>query len=297
MTQDPFPRAALGDNRAGRLTAEQIQALHLDASKSQRSGLLAGLALLAFGLVIVGGTLAGRIPGSRLQSLAVGAAFAIFGALLLKGKGMTRGPRAERAASESTVLDVVEGRFRKERVDRQILGGSTHASKGSARYLYLLHVGERRLSVGETAFDAAPDDGIVRAYLLPSSDVVVNLDRIADPPPTPIEARAAEMMRERFGAIPKGERPPRTTSPATSPAELRTRLLGRWQAQGMPVHVDFRADGTVVGGEGAGEQRRWDVIDAERIRIDDEEQRVDVDGDDLWLATRGPTLHFLRVRA
>jgi hypothetical protein len=296
MAQDPFPRSALDDNRAGRLTAEQIRGLRVDARESKRSGVLAGIALLAFGLVIVWGTLTGRVPGSRMQSFAVGAVIAVVGGLMLASRGMTRGPRAAEAASESTVLDVVEGPFRRERVDRQILG-STHSSSGSARYLYYLYIGDRRLSVGEPAYDAAPDNGVVRAYLLPSSDRIVNLERIADAPPTPIELRAAAVLRERFGAVLEGDRPSSAKNSATTPAALRAALLGRWQAQGMPLRLEFRADGTVVsGGEGAAEAKRWEVLDAGRIRIDGEDQRVEVDGDDLSLATRGPTFRFHRVR-
>jgi hypothetical protein len=181
MTLDPFPRSALDQNRARRLTEEQIRGLHLDARESKRSGVMAGLALVAFGLFILWGTLAGRVPGSRLASLAVGAAIALVGGLLLGTRGMTRGPRAAEGASASTVLDAVEGPFRRERVDRQLdedLAGSSHSLRASARYRYFLHVGGRRLSVGQPAYDAAPENGIVRVYLLPGSDRIVNLERL-----------------------------------------------------------------------------------------------------------------------
>ncbi len=187
MAQDPFPRSALDDNRAGRLTAEQIRGLQIDARESKRSGVLAGFTLLAVGLFILWGTIAGRVPGSRLQSLAVGGAIAVVGGLLLGSRGMTRGPRAAETASESTVLDVVEGPFRRERSDRQFaqdLAGSTRSLHTGAQYNYFLHVGDHRLSVGQPAYDAAPEDGIVRVYLLPRSDRIVNLERIADAPAT-----------------------------------------------------------------------------------------------------------------
>ena len=300
MAQDPFPRSALDDNRAGRLTADQIRDLHVDARESKRSGVTAGLALLAVGLFILWGTLAGRVPGSRLQSLSVGAAIAVVGGLLLASRGMTRGPRAAQAASESTVLDVVEGSFRRQRVDRQLaqdLLGATRSLSAGARYDYFLHVGDRRLSVGQPAYEAAPEDGIVRAYLLPGSDRIVNLERIADAPPTPVDARAAALLRERLGVVLEGERPSPTKTSAMTPAALHAALLGRWQAQGMPLRLEFHADGTVESAEeGAGERKRWEVLDADRIRIAGEDQRVEVDGDELSLATRGPTLRFRRVR-
>jgi hypothetical protein len=196
MAQEPFPRSALDDNRAGRLTVEQVRGLRIDARESKRSGVMAGSAMLAVGLFILWGTLAGRVPGSRLQSLAVGAAIAVVGGLLLGTRGMTRGPRAAEAASASTVLDVVEGSFRRERVDRQFaqdLLGATRSLSAGAQYNYFLHVGDRRLSVGQPAYDAAPEDGIVRAYLLPDSDRIVNLERIAEAPLTPLEACAAAL--------------------------------------------------------------------------------------------------------
>lgn len=200
MVQDPFPLSALEANRAGRLTAEQIRGLHLDARESQRSGVTGGIALAAMGLLIVGGTLAGRVPGSRLQSFAVGVAIAAAGGLLLGSRRWVRGPRSSHAASESTRLDVVEGPFRRERYDHTTLLGSTHTTRGNARFDYLLHVGSRRLSVSEQAYNAAPDDGVVRVFLLPQSDRVVNLERIGDAPPTPVEVHASAMLRERFGA-------------------------------------------------------------------------------------------------
>jgi hypothetical protein len=294
MAQGPFSTAALPDNRAGRLTAEQVRVLRVDAGKSKRSGLLGGLAITAFGLAIVWGTLAGRVPGSKVQSLALGAVFAIGGGLWLRSGGMTRGPRAEQAASDSTVLDAIEGPFRRERSDLNTFADHSYASRGNARYTYYLYVGERTLRVSEAQYDASPDDGIVRAYVLPNSDRLVNLERIADAPPSAAEARAAALLRERFGAIPGGERP--ASHGTTTPAALRDALLGRWEAQGMPMTFEFRADGTVVtGARGAFEEQRWEVLDGGRIRIAEQEQPVEVDGDQLLLATRGPTFRFHRV--
>lgn len=298
MAQNPFSTGALAENRAGRLTAEQIRDLRADAGASKRSGLTAGVAVTALGLVILWGTLAGRVPGPRLQSLAVGAALAIAGGLLLASGGMTRGPRAAQAASESTVLERVEGPFRRERYDPQVLGGHSYATRGDARYDYFLHVGGRRIRVSQAVHDASPEDGIVRVYLLPGSDRVVNLERIGDPPPTPLEARAAAVLSERFGASSPGEAAPPPGATPASPAALREALLGRWQAQGLPMRFEFRADGTVLGGAGSeSEVKRWEVLDAARIRIDGEEQRVEVSGDVLRLVTGGPTFRFDRVRS
>jgi hypothetical protein len=297
MAKSPFSAAALPDNRAGRLTTEQIGNLRTDAGKSRRSGLLAGLAITAFGLVIIWGALAGRIPGSKLKPLALGAVFVIGGGLWLRSGGMTRGPRAEQAASESTVLDLVEGAFRRERVDSMNLGGHNNARTGDARYNYYLYVGARQIRVGEAVYDASPDDGLVRVYVLPDSDVVVNLERLSNAPPTALEARAMDIVRERFGAIPAGEHTFAEKRGPAAAAELQAALLGRWQAQGMPMGFEFRADGTVVAGAtGAEEVQRWEVLDGERIQIAGGEQRVEVNGDELLLATDGPTFRLHRVK-
>jgi hypothetical protein len=185
MAQPPFSTRALPENRAGRLTAEQVRDLRADAGRSKRSGLLAGFAIAAFGLVIVVGTLAGRVPGSRLQSPAVGSALAIGGALWLRSGGMTRGPRAAQAASEATALAVIEGPLRRERSDVQALGDHSYASRGDARHAFYLHVGARTLRVSQAQYDASPEGGVVRAFVLPNSDRLVNLERLADAPATP----------------------------------------------------------------------------------------------------------------
>ena len=64
------------------------------------------------------GTFGGRVPGSRLQSFAVGGVIAVVGGLMLASRGMTRGPRAAEAASESTVLD--GGRIRIDGEDQRV---------------------------------------------------------------------------------------------------------------------------------------------------------------------------------
>ena len=176
MTEDPLPRSALAMNRTGRLTPEQIRALHVDANQSRRSGTLAGLAILAFGALILWGTVMGRVPGSRLQSFGIGGALAAVGAIMLATQGMSRGPRAAQLASESTPLEILEGPLRRERFDPTSLGGHSYATKGAARYDYRLHVGARRIVVSEKIYNASPDGGIVRVFLLPNSDRVVNLE-------------------------------------------------------------------------------------------------------------------------
>lgn len=185
MATEPFPASALAENRQLRLTSGQIAALHADAKVSKRSGSLAGLWLLALGLLILGGTIAGRVPGSRLQSIGVGAALAVLGGFMLSSKGASRGVVASQMVSSSTVLGMVEGPIRREMADRQLaadLVGATRTIRGDARYDFLLHVGGRRFNVGRPMYEAAPDAGLVRVYVLPGSDRIVNLERVGEVP-------------------------------------------------------------------------------------------------------------------
>ena len=80
-------------------------------------------------------------------------------------------------------------------------------------------VGAANASVTFT-LQASPDDGIVRVFVLPDSDRIINLERLSDPPPTALEARAADLLRERFGAIPEGEHPFAARQGAAASAEL-----------------------------------------------------------------------------
>jgi hypothetical protein len=60
--------------------------------------------------------------------------------------------------------------------------------------------------------------------------------------------------------------------------------------------LEFRADGTVGSGEADdGKEKRWEVLEGGRIRIDGEDQRVEIDGDELFLVTPGPTFRLRRV--
>ncbi len=111
---------------------------------------------IGFGVLILWGTVTGRVPGSRLQSFWISGALAAVGAIMLATQGMSRGPRAAQLASESTRLEIIEGPFRRERLDPTSLGGHTYATKGDARYDYLLFVGTRRIRVSEKSTTRRP---------------------------------------------------------------------------------------------------------------------------------------------
>ena len=184
MKPDTFPRDALDANRSGRLTPDQSALLRTEAATDRKNLLIAGVAIGALGAAVVFGALTGRIPGGRLEPLLVGAALLAFGVVVAFFGGI-RGSRAKAAAAHAGRVTSLEGLIRRDRVDRRdgpFGEDSSHISPGN-EYEYYLVVGDRRLSVPREQWEAAPEDGVVRVYLLGDSDRIVNLERIADAPP------------------------------------------------------------------------------------------------------------------
>jgi hypothetical protein len=70
-------------------------------------------------------------------------------------------------------------------------------------------------------------------------------------------------------------------------------LIGRWQADGIPMIMVFREDGTVGNGRD-GEHKPFSVPDATHVNIGGQTQTVETDGTTLLFGTRGPTLRFHR---
>jgi hypothetical protein len=297
MAMEPFPSSALEVNRQLRLTAEQIRDLHADAVESKRSLNMAGFWVIAVGLFIIAGTAMGRAKGSPIQSYLLGGAIVGVGALVLSPRAKNSGVTGSAIASESTVLDRVEGAIRREMFDKQPgmdLLGATRNIRGDARYDFLLHVGERRFDVGRPAYEAAPGEGLVCVYLLPGTDRIVNLERLGDAPPSAIETRAREILEQRFGSVSEQEHQAILAHAPQSADELRAMLIGRWQADGIPMTMEFHQDGTVGNGR-SGEHKAFDVPDATHVNIGGQTQTVETDGTTLLFGTRGPTLRFHRV--
>jgi hypothetical protein len=322
---DTFPRDALDANRAGRLTPQQAALFRTEASTDRKNLLLAGLAIVVFGAVVVFGAITGRIPGGRLEPLAVGAAMVAFGAALAYFGGI-RGSRTKAAAADAGRVTSIDGPFRRERRDRRdgLFGEDPdHISPGN-EYEYLLSVGDRSFSVPQAQWEAAPDDGIVRVYLLGDSDRIVNLERIADAPPPQVpgfvraaleqasaspdaEAAAqAQAMLARADALtgvaaaastPPGVAAPGAMPPGAEAVPLEKAILGTWRSDLAGMTFEFRADGTAVAGgarHDAGEQR-WSMAGPNALRLGDETVPAAVVGDTLTLGRPPQSLTFHRV--
>ena len=331
MSPEPFPRDALDANRSGRLTPDQHALFRGEAASDRRSMLIAGLVIAALGAAVVFGSLTGRVPGGRLESLLVGVALLAVGVVVAYLVGI-RGSQAKAAAADAGRVAPLEGLIRRDRRDRRdgLFGDdSSHISPGN-EYAYSLLVGDRSFSVSREQWDAAPQDGVVRVYLLGDSDRIVNLERIADAPPpqvpglvraalelassSPDPARAADaraMLRQAdamsgIGGVATapvgagngvpGAAMAGNPSPATA-IPLEEAILGTWRSELAGMTYAFRADGSAAASSArhGDREQRWSVAGPGTIRVDDSTVQVAVDGDVLSLGEPPRSLTFHRV--
>ena len=312
MAAEPFPPTALDANRSGRLTPDQVVIYRAEAASDRRNLLFAGIAVMGFGAVILFGAVSGRIPGGRLEPLAVGAAILAFGAVVTWFGGI-RGSQAKAAAAAAGRVTSLEGPFRRDRRDRRDTD-SGHISPGN-EYEYHLLVGDRSFTVSREQWEAAPEDGVVRVYLLGDSDRIVNLEKVAAAPPpqipgivhaaleraaasgdpaTAAQARAMLDQADAMSATPDASPQPPQSPPA---GPLDQAILGSWRSDLMDVTYEFRADGSAVAtspraGTHVG---RWSVGDSDTIHLDDDTLHASVTGDTLSLGEPTRLLAFRRV--
>jgi len=307
MASDPFPRGALDANRSGRLTPEQAAFYRAEASTDRKNLVLAGIAVAAFGALILFGAITGRIAGGRLEPLLIGAAILAFGVALTYFGGI-RGSAAKTAAVAEGRVTSLEGPFRRDRRDRR--DEEDHVSSGN-EYEYYLLVGDRSFTVSQGAWEAAPEDGVVRVYLLGDSDRIVNLEKVADAPPPqvpgfvrsaleraaasgdPRAAQAQAMLREAevMTTAAGGAQQPPTASQA---GPLEQTILGSWRNDGLGITYEFRADGSAIATSAmAGtREQRWSVVGVDTIRLDRATIHASVAGSTLWLGEPGRLLQF-----
>ena len=312
MAADPFPPTALEANRSGRLTPEQVALYRAEAASDRRNLLFAGIAIMGFGAVILFGAVSGRIPGGRLEPLAVGGAILAFGAVVAWFGGI-RGSQAKAAAAAAGRVTSIEGPFRRDRRDRRDTDPG-HISPGN-EYEYYLLVGDRSFTVSREQWEAAPEDGVVRVYLLGDSDRIVNLEKNGEAPPpqmpgivhaaleraaassdpaTAAQARAmldqADAMSIVLGASPQPSQPPPS-------GPLDQAILGSWRSDLMDVTYEFRADGSAVATspKAGTHEGRWSVVNADTIHLDDDMLHASVTGDTLSLGEPPRLLAFKRV--
>jgi hypothetical protein len=311
VATDPYPRSALDANRSGRLTPEQATLYRAEAATDRRNLLFGGIAVIVFGAAILFGAITGRIPGGRLEPLLVGAAILAFGVAMAYFGGI-RGSAAKAAAANAGRVTSLEGPFRRERRDRR--DDTDHVSPGN-EYEYYLLVGERSFTVSRDQWEAAPEDGVVRVYLLGDSSRIVNLEKTAEAPPPQVPAmvrsalerasasgdpaRAAQaqaLLRQAdaMSGAADGAPGPRPAAPA---GPLEQAILGSWRNDLMGITYEFRAGGSAVAtlAIGGTHEQRWSVAGPDAIRLDDETLHASVAGSTLSIGEPGQPLPFTRV--
>ena len=169
-------------------------------------------------------------------------------------------------------VETIEGAIGKRRV--QSRGGPTLTR-------YYLVVAGRRLRTFRSAFDAAPDAGYVRAYYLPRTRRLVNLERLPNPP----LPAGSDLARNWLGRLARGlfnrdpvasaearasvaalidagqsinERSDSRSGPAAA-GLVRSALVGRWTHPFVTITLAEDGTATVTTIAGASRAGHWSV--------------------------------------
>jgi len=301
---DPSSAEALADNRSGKLTDEQVRTYQRIVSGRRRSTWGLALPVGAIGMLLL--VLSGPEATTVKRHLA-GWGFIAMVAVILVAPAfdpMAADVRTRRVAT-------VEGALGKRR--RQL-----NAPAGSTRY-YLV-VANHWLRTFRPAYEAAPDAGYVRAYYLPRTRRLVNLERLPNPP-VPASADEARAMfgrmaqafaardanalaEARANAAGLADAAREIIDPTDAPRPLvakglvREALVGTWTHPIASVTFAENGTATVTTILGATRTGRWSV-DAGRLLTDVtgtmETTAAALDGDHLTIQLEGRSITFTRA--
>ncbi len=301
----PFSPQALAENHSGHLTDDQAR---------------------RFQFMVIA-----RRKGTRSLALPVGAIGALL--LLLNGPATTAVKRhlagwgfvaavavlLAAPAFDPLAADVRDGRV--ETIEGAI-GKRWAQSRGSAALTrYYLIVAGRQLRTYRSAYDAAPDAGYVRAYYLPRTRRLVNLERLPNPP----LPAGSDLARNWLGRLARGlfnrdpvasaearasvaalidagqsinDRSDATSGPAAA-GLVRSALVGRWTHPFVTITLADNGTATVATIAGASRAGHWSVDAQGRLLTDvsGSMQPTDaaLDGDRLTIHLKDQRLTFTRV--
>jgi hypothetical protein len=300
-----FSADALDDNRGGHLTGDQVRRFE--------------------------GMVAGRRKGTRGLALPVGAIGALL--LVLNGPAATAAKRQfagwgfigaavlflAAPAFDPLAADVREGRVK----EVQGAVGKRRVQSGSRAGFtrYYLNVGGRQLQTYLSAYDAAPDAGYVRAYYLPRTLRLVNLERLPNPP-LPSSPAEAENMLGRMArafishdAVASAEarasaaglmdavqqtivNPSDAPSGGATGGLVREALVGKWTHPLVTVTLAEDGSATITTIVGASRAGHWSVDAHGRLLTDAtgtmEPADAQLEGDHLTIELEGRRLTFTR---
>ncbi len=164
--EHPLRPDAVEANRRGLLGDAQRQAFRRMSWDRRKNELTVAGFLTAGAVVVALYAAPSAFHGQRVLVSVIGLAIAAF--LVVRAI----------VGSDALTRDLRSGEVRS--VDGAI--GKSHLSGGRARGAYFLDVGGRRFGVATSTYEAAPDAGYVRAYYLPRSRKIVNLERLPSAP-------------------------------------------------------------------------------------------------------------------
>ena len=299
-----FPVAAFPENRSGRLTSEQAHRFERMVSGRRQStrGLAVPFGAIGALLLIMSGPAA-----TAVNRHLTGWGFVAAAAVILVAP-----------AFDPLAADVREGRV--EAVEGAV--GKRVRSMPRAKSRYYLTIGRHQLRTYLSAYDAAPDAGYVRAYYLPRTRKLVNLERLPNPPVPagPDEARGmfgrmarafatgdpvafAEARANAAGLLDAAQElirePSNAASGRVAGGLVREALIGRWTHPVVTVRLAEDGTATITTMAGSTEAGHWSVDGHGRLLTDVtgtmEPTDAVLDGGRLTIQLEGRRLTFTRA--
>jgi hypothetical protein len=206
-------------------------------------------------------------------------------------------------------VETVEGAIGKRRVQ-------TNARASAASRYYVIVAG-RQLQTYLSAYDAAPDVGYVRAFYLPRTRKLVNLERLPNPPlrsegdePVDTLARMARalvssdpVVRASLADLMDASRdsiiePSASKSGAAAGGLVRDAVVGRWTSPLVTITLAEDGTATVTTIAGLSQAGHWSIDAHGRLLTDAtgtmEPAEAALEGDRLTIQLEGRRLTFTR---
>jgi hypothetical protein len=292
---EPFPSDAFEVNRAGRMTGEQHRRMRLAMWRTRINWVLMAILAIALAAALVwqGRTDRYAIVYYLVASMFIVGSFAIFYFALFHRDDFAKDLR-------SGAIETVEGAIGKHM--RKLTQGNDSMNN------YFLEVDGRTFEVDKTGYDASPEAGWVRAYVLPTCQRVVNLEILPDRQVegglssdaaramanarliAAIEAKDLKAVNEARAGIAAmtnlmaAELTRAIVPPAPEkldPRPLVEAIVGTWTMG--PVSITFRTDGSMASTLPGGRKQvgKWSVDKHGRLLSSATGEKV---GADAWVA-------------
>ena len=310
MTQNsfgPLSAADLEANKAGRLTDSQRKLYRSQARAFRKNELVGAVMAAVVAALLLTST--GPAPNAWLRPVAGAGLIVLAVFLLLRATVL----------GDSLTWDLRSGSV--ETIDGAI---GKHTQSGREITFHYLDIAGKRFEVSRATYDACPEAGWVKLYVLPRSHKVVNLERLPDRPipagsldspgaavgealsllrsPDPTQVAEARAEMSAMGNAWNAERARQGTRPSADqldPRPLAEAILGTWRMG--PTSVSFMPNGTMVATLPGGRQQqgRWSIGADGRLHADapglGQAAEAWVAGDTLTVAENGQGLSFKRA--